>query len=527
MTAGRPRGSPSPRLVVVLLALLLVAGACSAGDGGGADAPSGTLRIGLERPKTLDPAFAQFPAELVLVDQLFDSLTAYDPDTLEPVPAVAERWESNPELTVWDFFVSPDARFGNGRAVNSADVKFTFDRIAAAGSGSRASTELAVILGYEQLQRDEYDFLLGITLPDERTVRFTLNHPMATFPALVGQPTFGIVPGEAVQATEPEFGFQPVGSGPFAIRSRSADVIRLVPVPGRDLELNGVEVFLSDNAQAPYGAFLRGRLDWASVPAERVAEVVEARGDEEFRPYPAQLYYGFNLAKAKYADARFREAIVAAIDRNRLVDEVYGDRVRRTASLVPEGFPGHVPDACGARCGYDPGRSRQLLTEVFGDGAIPEVVLDYDDDPVQDALVKAMKVDLEAVGIPVVLRPHAFTEYLKFVVTGNQEVFRLAWIAPSPTADSVLAPLFATGSEDNITGFSSREFDGLISQARASADPVARRDLYAQAEQLVLGQFVVIPIAQLETHIVTSERVRGLRMNAFGTFDASVVSLDG
>lgn len=507
--------------------LAVVVAACGGGGSDGAAAPPGTLRVGLERPKTLDPALAQFPAELVIVEQLFDSLTAYDPDTLVPVPSVAQRWESNPELTVWDFYLSPEARFSTGRAITAADVKFTFERIAAPGSGSRAGPELAVVAGYEEFQRGDVGELAGLVVVDEATVRFTLTQPRATFAAVVGQPAFGIVPPEAVAAPEPEFGFQPVGSGPFALRSRSADVIRLVPAPGRDVEIRGIDVFLSDNAQAPYGAFLRGRLDWASVPAERVAEVVAGRGDGEFRPYPAQLYYGFNLANPKYSDARFREAIVAAIDRKRLVDTVYGDRVRPTSSLVPEGFPGHVSDACGQPCDYDPVRSRRLLSEVFGDGAVHEVVLDYDDDPVQDALVRAMQADLAAVGIPSVLRPHSFADYLQFVVTGAHEVFRLAWIAPTPTADSVIGPLFLTGSADNVTKFSSPEVDTLVGQARSTADPGPRDDLYRQAETLILGQFAVIPIAQLETHTVTSERVRGLRMNAFGTFDGATVTLDG
>ncbi len=511
------------------MVVALVATACSVTGGSeGTRAPEGVLRIGLERPKTLDPAFAQFPAELVIVDQLFDSLTGYDPETLEVVPAVAEAWTSNPELTQWDFSIDPQARFANGRPVSSADVKYTFDRIVAPKSGSGASGDLSVIAGYEELQRGDIGVLVGLTLPDERTVRFTLTRPMATFPAVVGQPAYGIVPGEVVERNDPPFAERPVGTGPFALRSRSADVIRLVRAPGRDdVALDGVEVYLSDTAQAPYAAFLRGRLDWASVPAERVAEVVAERGDGAFRPYPAQLYYGFNLANPKYADVRFREAIVAAVDRGALVREVYGQRVRPTSSLVPEGFPGHVPDACGARCAYDPAKARDLLAQTFGDGPVPEVVIDYDQDPVQSALVTAMEADLEAVGIPVALRPHSFTEYLQFVLTGEQEVFRLAWIAPSPTADAVLSPLFTSGSDDNVTKFASIPLDELVARARATADPQARSELYAEAERLVLDQVPVIPIAQLETHTVTAERVRGLEMNAFGTFDAGAVTLDG
>ena len=64
----------------------LVVGACTGGGGsaGGNGKPrsGGTFRIGMERPRSLDPAQAHTPEEILLTDQLFDSLTAYDSATL-------------------------------------------------------------------------------------------------------------------------------------------------------------------------------------------------------------------------------------------------------------------------------------------------------------------------------------------------------------------------------------------------------------------------------------------------------------
>ena len=45
------------------------------------------IKVGIERPQSLDPAQARTPSELLVADQLFDSLTAYDPETLAVQPA--------------------------------------------------------------------------------------------------------------------------------------------------------------------------------------------------------------------------------------------------------------------------------------------------------------------------------------------------------------------------------------------------------------------------------------------------------
>ncbi len=82
----------------VLLAVAVVAAGCSSSKkpsvGGGPMRPADTLRVGIERPQSLDPAQARSPSELLVAEQLFDGLTAYDAATSAVVPAVAPGLES-------------------------------------------------------------------------------------------------------------------------------------------------------------------------------------------------------------------------------------------------------------------------------------------------------------------------------------------------------------------------------------------------------------------------------------------------
>jgi ABC-type oligopeptide transport system substrate-binding subunit len=309
-------------------------------------------------------------------------------------------------------------------------------------------------------------------------------------------------------------------------RSRSIDVLRLMPAPGAKVALRGLEIHLGRDGAEPYSAFLRGQLDWTAVPADRVDEVVRDRGRAGFQPYPAELLYGFNLKNTKYADQRFREAIVRAIDRDAIVRTVYGNRVRATSGVVAQGVPGYQDNACGERCAYDPNRARALVAEVFGSRPVPTVNIDFDDDPTQEAVARSMADNLKAAGIPANTRPHAYAEYLKFASSGQQELFQLAWIGSYASPDAFLTPLFYSGKPDNVFGYNSSEFDALIRAARESPDQAKALLTYQAAEKFVMAQVPVVPIAQYETHTLVSSRVRGLTMSAFGTFDASLVRLD-
>ena len=116
----------------------LLAAACtdrSAAVRRGPDEPApGVLRVGIERPQSLDPAQARTPGELLVAEQLFDGLTAYDPETLAVQPSLAVRWQVSNDQRRWEFTLRPGAAFANGRVITSADVKFTLDRIAKKGS---------------------------------------------------------------------------------------------------------------------------------------------------------------------------------------------------------------------------------------------------------------------------------------------------------------------------------------------------------------------------------------------------------
>jgi ABC-type transport system substrate-binding protein len=506
------------------------AAAAAASAGGGKPRAGGELRVGVTRVGSLDPAQARTVEQLLVADQLFDTLTTPNPATLEPQPELASRWQSSPDLRQWDFTLRPGATFANGRPITADDVKYTLERIARPDLASPAADLLAPITGDAAFVQGKAPGIAGITVLAPDTVRIALDAPMAVLPSVLSSPVFGVVPREAVEAAPPApaFAQAPVGSGPFTFSATVGDTIELVPAKGHDSFLSKLLFRQFDDVATSYQAFQRGDLDWSRVPPEQVADASRRYGPKAFRPYLAELFYGFNLRSPKFADPRFREAIVHAIDRRAIDTAVYASTVLPLDGLVVAGVPGHQSDACGDRCAHDVAKAKALVAQAFPAGTTPpEIFIDYDQDETQAAVAKAIQAGLGEAGIKATLRPKALSDYQSFAVSGQQELFRLGWIGAYPSPDAFLPPLVATGSTSNLTGFSSPAVDQGLAAARAEPDPAKRVALYQTAERDVMAQLPVIPIAQFQLHSVESGRVRGLAPTAMGTFDASVVWLAG
>ncbi len=526
----RPQGSPGA-VAALLVLLAALAAACSPGAGlfgfGGSGLPppaAGVLRLGLERPASLDPAQASpgSQAELIVADLLFDGLVdSPGPGRVEP--ELASGWDVSDDQRTFTFELRDDATFSDGTPVTADDVRFTIERVVAQGSESPVAAALAPVAGFGALSDGSSDTLAGLEAPDDRTVVVTLDEPFAELPDVLASPVLGVVPRAAVTADPEAWAQQPVGSGPLAIADRSGRVLRLQPAAGADLSVGEVDVVEYDGRDAAYDGFVRGQVDWAQVGSERLVDAVARYGDGILTPSMAEVFYGFNLAADRFDDVRFREAIVAAVDRESILADVYGPGMAPMTGVVPLGLPGSEDDPCGGSCAYDPDRAQALLAEAFPDGGIPEVPIDYEDEPAQEAVAGAIADDLRAVGITAVLQPHPAKEYAEFLDSGEAGLFRLGWIGAYPSAEAYLEPLFSSSSADDVLSFSSASVDDGLARARATADPAMRAGVYSAVEREVMAVFPVLPLGQFLLAGVASSRVSGLTVAIDGTFDMAAV----
>lgn len=542
-------------LVALLAVVSLLAAACTSGDDGPADGSGddgvvadkpvrgGTLRLGVAGVTTLDPALVvpTETGEMIAADLLFDGLTV-QPEGVDAgaaaeaprigsevavEPDVAESITPDQDHLVW-MVTLQDRTFTDGTPITAGDVKFSLERVAALASSSLPGSRLELIEGYDALAAGQANELSGLRVIDARTLEIRLREPYVELPLLLSSPAYGIVP--RASANTAGFDQAPVGSGPYRFVAREGDVASLERADGPAGEgvlPDSVELVSFATSAKSFEAFVDGRVDWSLVPATQDAlrDATNAQTGDAFEFLGATLWLGLNTRNPALVDERFREAIAHAVSSDAVVGEALPGRwpVR---SVVPRGVPGYDDAVCEGVCELDVARARALLAEVFPDGAVPTVVLDGYEDPVERAMLESVRTDLAEVGIPAEVRLRPLEEYRLAVATGQVMAFSYGWVGLVPSQDSYLAP-FLAGSPDNVTGVQHDLINGTITRARAEADPAVAVPLYQEAERTVLDLAVVVPIAQLRVNQVVSARVRGFETRLDGTFATGSVWLSG
>ncbi len=496
------------------------AGDAAPEDGGeeiAADGSGGTLRLGLVGPDTIDPEkiVPTDPNELIPVDLLFDGLTALDPETNTAVPALAAEWKSEPDLWAWTFTIREDANFSDGSPVTAVDVKFSLERLIKRGDASFAGSRLEVIDGAREYARGDAPGVSGIIVVTDKKLTITTREPFPQLPELLAAPSYGISSLAAFQRADiTQF---PVTSGPFRVIDRDV----LAKAPGSKAKLDRVELLRFPSQEQAYQAFKDGKVDWVIVPDSRADEAARELGDAAMAPFLGELFFGINLADPRFADVRFRQAIVKAVDRRALV----GDTLRgRTFvdGVVPPGVPGFVEDTCGEPCAHGPDEARRLLAEAFPDGGVPTVEIAVEDtaaNPVPErALADEIATQLNAVGIPATVVARPLLEHRHLAVGGQLQIFYYGWFGMYPDPDAYLTPLFSSTSRDNVTGFNSPGVDAELAAARTLVAREERLERYAAIEKAVLAQVPLLPLAAFRTNAVIGRSVHGYMPRVDGTF---------
>ena len=303
----------------------------------------GTLTIGvIEEPETLNPLITQLVTSFNILAGVVDSMLTFDTAQILQ-PALAESYTVAADGLTYTFKLRKNAKWHDGPAFTSADVKATHDIVMNPDFGAFSQ------LGWEKVT--------DLQTPDDYTVIMKLDTPYAPFLTYVG---FGnIVPkhwiDKGVEPFKSEYGRKPIGTGPFKLSKwesaqfieldRNPDywgtpprldkiVLKIVPdtntlqvqlktgevqltdaVPPRDIEgvkaLPNVTVSLIDGTEwthmdLKYIDFLmdkrvRQALDFATPKAEIVDKLLKGLGTVSFGDQaPGTPYFNPNIEPRPY-----------------------------------------------------------------------------------------------------------------------------------------------------------------------------------------------------------------------------------
>ncbi|RPJ70007.1 MAG: ABC transporter substrate-binding protein, partial [Desulfobacteraceae bacterium] len=118
------------------------------------------------------------------------------------LPGLAEKWEKLDDLT-WKFTLVKGATFHNGEPINSAAVKFSFERIM---SDALKSPHRGKLTSFKEVK-----------VIDDRTFTISLAQPYAPGLYMLAQYLFIVPPGYIQKVGDAEYNLNPVGSGPYKL----------------------------------------------------------------------------------------------------------------------------------------------------------------------------------------------------------------------------------------------------------------------------------------------------------------------
>ncbi|HUH08233.1 MAG TPA: ABC transporter substrate-binding protein [Egibacteraceae bacterium] len=487
----------------------------------------GTLSYAIQEPTAIVPPAAMTPSDLVVVDALFDSLTAFERD-MSVIEAAAVTWEPEPGLTEWTFHLRDGARFHDQSPVTAADFKFAWEQ---AIGLDRSGYLLWMVDGYEALRDGSATTLRGVDAIDELTLRIRLSTPYAELPAVLAHPALGPIPRHAWEAAPEEYQRQPIGNGPFQAtepwaKDKFIRVARFNDWPnGAPAALQEV-LFRSYDVETAFVAFREDLVQFTTLPAGALSAAVERYG-ESVDGYtgpgvlrgdvPVLYYLGFNVARPPFDDPEVRRAISKAIDRDKIADANLDGNLRVARSAVPRGIRHAAPPACGA-CAHLPDEARA----IFEDREITEMELWFNGDGGHEGIAESIRADLAAVGVRLRLREVTYATYLSALRRGTPGMFRFGWVLDHPTADNILTPLFRSAADSaelsaNYGGYASEEVDELLDRARRTALSQVRAAHLREAERIAVGQdMAVVPIVTLRHSAVVSDRVDNFYYSPLG-----------
>ncbi len=345
-------------------------------------AATSTLAMAQERPD-LVVGVADLPATLEpgkelsnvgtrvnynLFDTLIrrDFLSAEGGGGSELVPSLATSWERLDELTL-EVTLRDDVTFHNGAPLTAEDVVFTF-------SPERLSGENALLPEGPAY----FSVLAEVKAIDDHTVQFVTKTPDPLLEHRLSSWASWIVNKEdwlAKAETDGGVPLYPVGTGPFMLDSYRADEsIRLV---ANDAYFGGLPTAASvtfreiPEPSTRVAGLVSGEFDIiTNVAPDQIAQIngyddIEARSVVLANSHV--LVYGVN--DPVIADARIRQAMNLAIDRDLLNQALWGNQaVVPNGHQYPEFGDMYNPDHNGLE--FDPERARALLAEAGYDGGL-------------------------------------------------------------------------------------------------------------------------------------------------------------
>ena len=466
---------------------------------------------------------------LNIYDRLVD-IEVKEDGSSEIVPSLAESWEISGDALTYTFHLRQGVKFHNGEELTADDVEYSFTRQLSV-EGAVNTDFLAQIKGASQLLEGTADQLEGFETVDDYTFTITLSEPYAGFLACLSTPGCSIYNREATEAAGDQFGLDPsvtVGTGPFRLTDWTIND-QLVLTRYEDYwkgpsELPGVVIRIVPDTETQRMMFESGELD--VVDLDYLPDAV----DDFTTRYPDQIvsgprvgttYFTMNQNIEPFQDVRVRKAVQMAIDRQAILDALYGGRGQVENGIYPHGlygFNSSLPEIT-----YDPEEAKALLAEAgYTNGFEMQIAADSSASDATNQALEIIQARLGEIGIQAEIQNMDESTWLATRNSGEMGSFMSTWTADYNDPDNFIYTFFGTPENTKLRSlnYSDTEVMERVQKARTIVDADERIAEYqALEEKIVTEDAAWVPMYSRTHSFAVSKRVQGFEVPWNGLSD--------
>lgn len=500
--------------------------AATSSTSGGTPKTGGQAHVLWRSPITLNPLFSTSGSEQQVERLMFGALVKMN-DLLEPVPDMAEKIDVSADATAYTFTLRENITFTDGEPLTTDDVKFTLERAIDKRTGSYWRGRLSKIAGSQEYSEQQADSVSGIVLQDERTVTINLAEADAAFlVTLCNFSGLGILPEHVLKDVAPDqlqqhpFSLNPdVTAGAFKfVRYETDQYLELArnetywgsPPP---LDSIFLQILQPDVALAQLET---GQIDLMTLAVQDMERVQSLPNAELLAvPSPSMDFLAINMERDFLQDKRIRQAMMYAIDRAGILEQIYGGQGEITNSPifgpawmgVPEGLNEYP---------YDPDKAKQLLEEAGWDsGRTFEILHTPQVNKERDTAIQIIQNQWSQVGLNANIvqvdaaesnrRTIQATDFDVRTVGGG--VFR----ADPGVSGTYMTTSTWTPNGGNYGHYSNEEIDRLYAEAQAAPEPEERKRIYTEIAKILNDELPWIFLYSPNSLYGKSKRLQGFQ----------------
>jgi peptide/nickel transport system substrate-binding protein len=448
----------------------------------------------------------------------YDFLMAYAEKDFSTIGRLATSWSSSPDGLTWTYKLRPGLKWSDGVPFTSKDVAYTFNRI---------------IKGtYEQTNYSTYTSnITQVTAPDDTTVVMKIKTPSPVMYHLdvyiLPEHIWSKISEKAVAnyANEPTPGHPIVGTGPFMLTQVvKGQFVRMDKNPyywGPPTHIDHLVFRVFNNQDSMAQALRRGEIDFADDLDAGVFNAL--KGDKNITTVDA-AYAGFNEIGINMGaqlvdntpignghpalkDVKVRQAINYAIDRQTLVDKVYGGYATPGDTIIPSIFADQHWDPGAGKMSFNIAKANQILDEAgykkgsdgirrMPDGTHPLVfrLMGRSSSANSQRVVQFVAGWLKQIGIQADVKIVSEDALTEFIAQGTFDLFEWGWVdAPDPNYQLNVLTCADRSYKDGGTiygGLSdafycTKEYDDLYAKQAAQISIPGRIETEKKMQQLL------------------------------------------